>query len=107
MLHQLVKKDTSCGSFVVLFHNFINKVAQKQKQDTVIHFFDQESQNGPIRYFNSSFLEKQKAEDILSGLKNGLMELSAKLSIPLHVSLDSPNMNWKVLALIWTEMYWP
>jgi hypothetical protein len=40
-------------------------------------------------------------------LKNGLMELSAKLSIPLHVSLDSPNMNWKVLALIWTEMYWP
>lgn len=56
-------------------------------------FLNQESQNGPIRYFNSSFLEKQKAEDILSGLKNGLMELSAKLSIPLHVSMDSPNMN--------------
>ncbi|KZS06274.1 Uncharacterized protein APZ42_030326 [Daphnia magna] len=97
---QLVAQATSCCPFVVVFDESMNKIAQKQQQDIVIRFIDQESQTVSTRYFNSSFLEKQKAEDILRGLKDGLLGLGAKLENLLQVSMDGPNVNWKVLALL-------
>lgn len=91
---QLVQEIQPCTAFVVGFDESLNKISQKQQMDISLRFWNKQTNKVSSRYFNSVFLERTTANDLLNGLKNGLDGLN--LDCILQLSMDGPNVNLKL-----------
>lgn len=81
--------------FVVCFDEALNKVAQKGQMDIVVRFYDEKAGEVRTRYFNSAFLGRAQATDLLQKFLEGLEDLSCQKI--LQVLMDGPNVNWSFL----------
>ena len=91
----LGKTSSEVEHFVCFFDESHNHVIKKAYMDLHVQFWDLTTNSMKTRYFNSQFLGKAAAADILKSFKlcmNGLDK--EKL---LQVSMDGPNVNTKFL----------
>ena len=82
--------------FVCLFDESHNHVIKKGQMDLHVRFWDSTTKSVKTRYFNSKFLGKAAATDILKSFKSSMNGLGKEKL--LHVSMDGPNVNTKFLS---------
>ncbi|CAH0549771.1 unnamed protein product [Brassicogethes aeneus] len=99
---ELIEKIKNCDLYVVGFDESLNKYAQSQQMDVSVRYWDSQENEVKTRYLTSVFLKSAKANDILEGLKKALVESSMKKI--LQISMDGPNVNFKVLKLLSAEL---
>ena len=87
-------KDAPC--FVISFDESFNEELEKEQMDFIFRYF----KDGEVksRYLSSGFLRHTTAKD----LKRAFEECTEKLDLKnvIQVSMDGPNVNWKMLDLI-------
>ena len=87
-------KDAPC--FVISFDESFNEKLEKEQMDFIVRYF----KDGEVksRYLSSGFLGHTTAKD----LKRAFEECTEKLDLKnlIQVSMDGPNINWKMLDLI-------
>ena len=87
-------KDATC--FVISFDESFNEELEKEQMDFIVRYF----KDGEVksRYLSSGFLGHTTAKD----LKRAFEECTEKLDLKslIQVSMDGPNVNWKMLDLI-------
>ena len=87
-------KDAPC--FVISFDECFNKELEKEQMDFIVRYF----KDGQVksRYLSSGFLGHTTAKD----LKRAFEECTEKLDLKnlIQVSVDGPNVKWKMLDLI-------
>lgn len=84
--------------FVICFDESLNKViAQRGQMDLAVRYYMKNEDNEEVvtQYFNSAFLQKSSASDLLTKFKEGLSGLP--MSKILQMSMDGPNVNWAFL----------
>ena len=83
--------------FVICFDESLNKVAQRGQMDLAVRYYmkNEDKEEVVTQYFNSAFLQKASASDLLTKFKEGLSGLP--MSKILQVSMDGPNVNWAFL----------
>ena len=87
-------KDAPC--FVISFDESFNEELEKEQMDFIVRYFkDSEVKS---RYLPSGFLGHTTAKD----LKRAFEEYTERLDLKtlIQVSMDGPNVNWKMLDLI-------
>ena len=87
-------KDAPC--FVISFDESFNEELEKEQMDFIVrHFKDGEVKS---RYLSSGILGHATAKD----LRRAFEECTEKLDLInlIQVSMDGPNINWKMLDLI-------
>ena len=83
----------ACGmEFSISFDESLNKFLQKGQMDVHIRFWDISRKQAVTRYWNSVFLGKATAEDLLKAFHSGLEHLH--MDSILQVSMDGPKVNW-------------
>lgn len=80
-----------CDDFVVSFDESLNKIIQKGQMDIFVKFFDVNRSRVRTEYFNSVFLDRATAQDLLDNFIAGITPLQPKNI--LQVSMDGPNVN--------------
>ena len=87
-------KDAPC--FVISFDESFNEELEKEQMDFIVRYL----KDGEVkcRYLSSGFLGHTTAKD----LKRAFEECTEKLDLKnlIQVSMDGPNVNWKMLDLI-------
>ena len=87
-------KDAPC--FVISFDESFNEELEKEQMNFIVRYF----KDGEVksRYLSSGFLGHTTAKD----LKRAFEECTEKLNLKnlIQVSMDGPNINWKMLDLI-------
>ena len=87
-------KDAPC--FVISFDESFNEELEKEQMDFIVRYF----KDGEVksRYLSSGFIGHTTAKD----LKRTFEECTEKLDLKnlIQVSMDGPNVNWKMLDLI-------
>ena len=82
--------------FVISFDESFNEELEKEQMDFIVRYF----KDGEVksRYLSSGFLGHTTAKD----LKRTSEECTEKLDLKnlIQVSMDGPNLNWKMLGLI-------
>ena len=66
--------------------------------DIIVKYYDKKKRETVTHYYNSSFLGRTTAEDLLAHFKLGMKDLNMKKMV--HISMDGPNVNWKFLDLL-------
>ena len=92
----LTKSLVELKHYVCLFDESYNKVVKKGQMDMHIRYWETSLSAVKTRYYNSQFMGKAAAKDVLKTFKecvNGMDE--DKL---LQVSMDSPNVNTSLLT---------
>ena len=92
----LGKTSSEVEHFVFLFDEYHNQVIKKGQMDLHVRFWDSTTNSVKMRYFNSQFLGKAAAADILKSFKSWMNELDKEKL--LQVSRDGPNVNTKFLS---------
>ena len=87
-------KDAPC--FVISFDEFFNEELEKEQMDFIVKYF----KDGEVkrRYLSSGFLGHTTAKDLKRAFEECIEKLDLKNLI--QVSMDGPNINWKMLDLI-------
>ena len=82
--------------FVIFFDESFNEELEKEQMDFIVRYF----KDGEVksRYLSSGFLRHTTAKD----LKRAFEECTEKLDLKnlIQISMDGPNVNWKMLDLI-------
>ena len=68
--------------------------------DIIIKYWCSEKGKAETRYFDSQFLRRPNAENLVEKLKVSLKQLDTRKC--LQLSMDGPNTNWLVLEM-WNE----
>lgn len=92
----------TCEDYVVSFDESLNKVTQQGQMDLIVRFFDINTHKVVSRYWNSVFLGRATAQDLLQKFNHGLQPLQRKNL--LQVSMDGPNVNLSFLRKLEVEM---
>ena len=102
-IREINKILSSCNFFVAQFDEAFNAVSQKGQMDLHIRFVDS---NGIVqtKYVNSAFLGRSTAEQLLIGLKDCFENDPSLLQKIEQLSMDGPNVNWKLLSLFKNEL---
>ena len=81
--------------FSVFFDESLNSLLHVEQMDMNVRYWDNDNSLVKLNYVTSRFFERSNPEDILSKLLAGLKPIcEAKI---IHLSMDGPNTNWKVL----------
>ena len=86
--------------FVLLFDESLNKKVQQKQLDIYLRFWN--GNEVQSRYFTSIFMGHARAVDIEEDLKKGIESLQ-KANL-LQLSMDGPNVNWKVFEDLQSEI---
>ena len=78
--------------YVVMFDESLNKITQEKQMDVHVRYW--EAGQVCSRYLGSEFMGHAKADDMLYKLKSCLQGLN--LVNVLQLSMDGPNVNWKL-----------
>ena len=87
-------KQTSC--FVVSFDELFNHELQKEQMDFTVRYF--KNNKVESRYLTSLFLGHTTAKDLKKKFEEATEQLDMKKL--LQISMDGPNVNWKLLDTI-------
>ena len=87
-------KQTSC--FVVSFDESFNHELQKEQMDFTVRYF--KNNKVESRYLTSLFLGHTTAKDLKKKFEEAAEQLDMKKL--LQISMDGPNVNWKLLDTI-------
>ncbi|KAJ8967881.1 hypothetical protein NQ314_002598 [Rhamnusium bicolor] len=87
----------NCEDYAICFDESLNKIVQKSQMDIHVRYFDCNKGRVETRFFNSVFMSHTAAEDILQHFLNGIKPLQPNRI--LQISMDGPNVNWKILKL--------
>ncbi|KAH6948262.1 hypothetical protein HPB50_023313 [Hyalomma asiaticum] len=87
---------------VVCFDEALNKVTQKQQMDVLIRYWDAADDSVKTHCLASCFFGHTCAEDLASAFRKTVQEI--KGSKILQVSMDGPNVNFKVLQSLNEEL---
>ena len=74
--------------------NLLNKVLQNEQMDIQVYFWDENSVYAKTCYFDSQFLLRPNADNLLESLTTAIKDLSQEKLIQL--SMDGPSTNWSV-----------
>jgi hypothetical protein len=88
--------------FSVSFDESLNKSVQLGQMDLHVRLWDVNNNKAVTRYFNSQFLGKASATDLLHSFKSGLGCIDKHKVI--QVSMDGPNVNWAFYKLLKEEV---
>ena len=102
-LLQCIEKINKAEAFVDCFDESFNKKLKQGQMDLLIRFWNQETDRVEVTYLTSELLGHQRAEDLLQALEKGMAQLDNKKMI--QISMDGPNVNWKVMKLFFKEKY--
>ena len=91
-LLELLMDKVKDDCFVLLFDESLNKKVQQKQLDIYLRFWN--GNEVQSRYFTSIFMGHARAVDIEEDLKKGIESLQ-KANL-LQLSMDGPNVNWKV-----------
>ena len=81
----------------------MNKILQNEQMDQQARYWDENERQVRTRYFDSKFLNCLNATNLHTALSASLAKLSEKQL--LQISMDGPNVNWSVLAMIREERF--
>ena len=95
---KVVRSIKTSPFHTVMYDESLNKVNQDCQMDIQVRFWDDNAGMAVSRYLDSKFLKNPNAENQLDCLLEATEALEgAKL---IHLSMDGPNVNWKVLNLL-------
>ena len=80
--------------FSILFDESMNQILQNEQLDIHIRFWDNSKCMAVTRYFDSRFLRRPNAENIVTELQKSIQKLIAENTTQL--SMDRPATNWSV-----------
>lgn len=92
----LVEKVRSAECYTISFDECMNPVSQNEQMDFIVRYWDNDSGQVSVRYFESQFLGHARASDLLNNFKEGTQQLEPKRL--LQVSMGGPNVNWKFFS---------
>lgn len=92
---ELKDKLRQCDDYVVCFDESLNKIVQRGQMDIFVKFFDNNISKVCTEYFNSVFLGRATAQDLLDSFITGIHPLDIKKI--LQISMDGPNVNLSFL----------
>ncbi|XP_070386228.1 uncharacterized protein [Dermacentor albipictus] len=98
----LVSELNQASYLVLAFDESLNKVAQKEQMDVLVHFWSDAEGSVKTRYLTSCFLGRTRAEELVSAFKSATDGLSR--SKILQISMDGPNVNMKFRREIKQEL---
>ncbi|KAK1902444.1 maturase K [Dissostichus eleginoides] len=96
---QLVNSINKAGPFVLMFDESLNQATKKKQMDVHFRYWD----DGCVRarYLGSQFLGHGRAEELLHHIKECGAQL--KMRQLMSVSMDGPNVNFKLVNLLQKE----
>lgn len=87
----------NCTNLVVEFDETLNKISQKQQMDISARYWNENKGLVESRYVGSAFLSSTRATDLIAGLKKCFEEDPSSLKKIIQISMDGPNVNWRVM----------
>ena len=100
----LVDLVIKCSEYVIYFDEALNHVVQKGLMDIVVRFWNESCNQVQSRYLTSTFLGHLCSDDLLKHFKEGLSEKGLSISRLMQLSMDGPNVNWKFLNMLKTDI---
>ncbi|XP_041865027.1 uncharacterized protein LOC121654791 [Melanotaenia boesemani] len=97
----LIKSVNDAGPYVLMFDESMNQSLKQKQLDIHIRFWKDDRVMSS--YFGSQFLGHARAEDLLQNIKECIVQLN--LRHLLSVSMDGPNVNFKMLELLQNEFH--
>ena len=91
---ELIQKVKASPNYSILFDESLNHCLQDEQLEVQIRFWDKETIQVQICYFDSRFFKRPNADNILSKLLSSTSSLPKKNMLVL--SMDGPNTNWSV-----------
>ena len=92
---ELLKKINSSLFYSVSFDESFNSELQKCQMDINVCYWDTKKNIAVTRYFDSAFLDRPNASNLLDSLQESTKPLAGEKS--LQLAMDGPNVNWNVL----------
>ena len=80
------------------FDESMNKIFQLEQMDLNVRFWDDELGVFKVSYFTSRFFERPNAENS-ENVKHAVFEPLSEVKMT-RLSIDGPNINWKVFDLL-------
>lgn len=94
----LMSAIDSSPFYCILFDESLNEILQREQLDIHIRFWDAENQEAITRYYDSKFLRRPNAENLLKQTMESIGTFNQDRFVQL--SMDGLNVNWKVLNLL-------
>ena len=91
---ELLKKINSSLFYSVSFDESFNSELQKCPMDVNVHYWEKKN-IAVTRYFDSAFLDRPNASNLLDSLQESTNILPGEKF--LQLAMDGPNVNWNVL----------
>lgn len=97
----LLKNVQKACFYVISFDESMNSVLQEEQLDVILRFWDANDNMVKTRYFDSQFLRRPNAENLINKLNSSTEEISKNHLI--QISMDGPSVNWKLWELLASE----
>ena len=94
----LIKSINSSPFYTLSFDESMNSVMQNCQMDVNIKFWDEMSGTVQTRYFDSQFLYRPNASNLLESIMIAKKPLSDEKM--LQLAMDGPSVNWNVLDML-------
>ncbi|XP_041775449.1 uncharacterized protein LOC121595491 [Anopheles merus] len=102
--NEIFKQLDVCSEIVIGFDETLNKVSQRQQMDVSVRFWNENKEQVECRYIGSAFLDSSRAVDLLNGLKQCTERKPALLNNVIQLSMDGPNVNWRLMKDLCEEL---
>ena len=93
---KLLQKINDSECVAISFDESLNKEFQTEQMDIIVRYFYEDKVVS--QYFDSQFMGRTAATDLLHHLKCSLSKFSNRKL--LQISMDGPRVNWKLLSLL-------
>jgi hypothetical protein len=97
-----LKKSVRGKKFVLLFDESLNKKNQEKQLDLFIRFWDSTENCVVTRFWDSKFMGHASAVDLMKSIMPSMSSLLTQDLIQL--SMDGPNVNWKLYENLETRL---
>ena len=97
-----LKREASASEwYTVSFDESLNKTVQECEMDLLVRYWDNQTNNVQVRFWNSMFLGHSTATDLVQNFNEGLAGMDPSKNI--QISMDGPNVNLKFLETVKKE----
>ena len=97
---QLIADVKRISGYVIMFDESGNKATQTKQMDLHVRFWDEGCHNVTSRYLTSQFMGHSSAITMLEEIVTSLRDNEIDITKIVQVSMDGPNVNWKLHRLL-------
>ena len=97
---QLIADVKRISGYVIMFDESGNKATQTKQMDLHVRFWDEGCHNVTSRYLTSQFMGHSSATTMLEEIVTSLRDNEIDITKIVQVSMDGPNVNWKLHRLL-------